>query len=133
MIGKKQINHIACNERIKEQLYICSTDNYNVLFEDLVLTGCHSILIDNFESEEQKQNVINTLGKIYLTEEKIRLPTCLDTKADVYNKPGNYTIYHIALENDNYYYNYGIYANGLLVESCSKRYLKEVSEMDIID
>jgi hypothetical protein len=41
-------------------------------------------------------------------------------------------IYHIALENDDPYMNYGIYANGLLVESCSKRYLKELSKMRIL-
>jgi hypothetical protein len=43
------------------------------------------------------------------------------------------TIWHIALENDDYYMNYGIYANGLLVESCSKRYLKELSKMEIVN
>ena len=31
-----------------------------------------------------------------------------------------FTIYNFALENDNYYSNYGVYANGLLVESASK-------------
>ena len=36
-------------------------------------------------------------------------------------------------ENDNYFGNYGIYANGLLVETCSKRYLKELSNMSLID
>jgi hypothetical protein len=28
--------------------------------------------------------------------------------------------------------NYGVYANGLLVESCSKRYLTELSNMRIL-
>jgi hypothetical protein len=71
------------------------------------------------------------LGDIYVTEKKYRLPACVDERASVYEVPGDYTIYHIALENDNYYWNYGIYANGLLVESCSKRYLKELSGMDL--
>ena len=31
-----------------------------------------------------------------------------------------------------YFMNYGIYANGLLVETCSKRYLKELSKMDLL-
>jgi hypothetical protein len=42
-------------------------------------------------------------------------------------------IYHIALENEDYYMNYGIYANGLLVETCSKRYLSELSDMVMIE
>jgi hypothetical protein len=45
----------------------------------------------------------------------------------------DYTIYHFALENDNYYMNYGVYANGLLVETCSKRYLTELSNMELIE
>ena len=61
-----------------------------------------------------------------------RLPACVDNRSSVYEVEGNYTIYHLALENENYYYNYGIYANGLLVETCSKRYLTELSNMMLI-
>lgn len=57
---------------------------------------------------------------------------CIDERTKVYQKRGYQTIYHLALENDYYYGNYGIYANGLLVESCSKRYLKELSNMTLI-
>lgn len=57
---------------------------------------------------------------------------CIDERSKVYQKQGYHTFYHLALENENYYYNYGIYANGLLVESCSKRYLKELSNMTLI-
>ena len=85
------------------------------------------------EFKEQKENTIEALGKIYVTDKKYRLPACADEKASVYEIPGSYTIYHLALENDNYFGNYGIYANGLLVESCSKRYLKELSNMLLID
>jgi hypothetical protein len=53
-------------------------------------------------------------------------------KSEVVEKEESVNIYHIALENENYYSNYGIYANGLLVETCSKRYLKELSAMDLI-
>ena len=43
-----------------------------------------------------------------------------------------FNIYHFALENDIYTYNYGVYANGLLVESCSKRYLAEIANMTML-
>ena len=56
----------------------------------------------------------------------------MDLRASIYKTPGQNTIYHLALENDNYYSNYGIYANGLLVETCSKRYLKELANMTLI-
>jgi hypothetical protein len=42
-------------------------------------------------------------------------------------------IYHIALEHHDILMNYGIYANGLLVESCSERNLRELSNMRILE
>ena len=131
-IGKKEIYHPAENSRIKSQLYRCSQNKYPELFEDLIITGCHSILVDSFESEEQKNKIIEVNNDAYGTDGKIRLPACVDLKTTVYEKEGTYTIYHFALENDDYYMNYGIYANGLLVETCSKRYITELANMDII-
>jgi hypothetical protein len=40
-IGFSEIDHPCVEERVKEQLYKCSPDNYPEVFEDLVLTGCH--------------------------------------------------------------------------------------------
>jgi hypothetical protein len=136
MIGKSEITHNALTSRIANQLYKCSQNQFPELFEDLILTGCHSILvknctsvINNIKIEEIKK--IN--GIIYLTDGMLRVPACVDEKASVYKKEGTFIIYHLALENDDYYMNYGIYANGLLVESCSKRYLKEHSNMMLIE
>jgi hypothetical protein len=42
------------------------------------------------------------------------------------------TIWHFALEHDNIYKNYGVYANGLLVESSSIRYMTELSGMQLL-
>ena len=123
MIGKREIYHPVLQERIKDQLYIYSQKEYPEIFEDLIITGCHSILVENSAkniNKEQIEKIINVNGNIYLTDDKLRLPACVDEKA------GTYTIYHIALTN------YGIYANGLLVETCSKRYLKEISNMILI-
>ena len=133
MIGKRDIYHPASNERIKEQLYICSQDKYPEVFEPLILTGCHSILVDDFVDDEQRKKTIEVNGNTYVTDRKYRLPACADLKSSIYEKKGVYTIYHLALDNDDYYMNYGIYANGLLVETCSKRYLNELSNMEIIE
>ena len=132
MIGKSKINHPAIKERIKDQLYICQKENYSELTEDLILTGAHSILIPEFKSDEQREKTIEVNGRIYVTDRMYRLPACVDKRTSVYEKEGNYEIYHLALENENYYNNYGIWANGLLVETCSKRYLKELSGMDLL-
>jgi hypothetical protein len=129
-IGKKEITHSPSSERSKEHLYKCSTTQYPGLFEDLVLTGCHSILVDKFEDDEQRDQTRKINGGIYVTDKKYRLPVCADPRASIYEKAGKYMVYHIALENDDYYMNYGIYANGLLVESTSKRFLDEYKVMD---
>ena len=133
MMGKSVMQHNADKKRIKTQLYKCSPEKYPELTEDLILTGCHSILIEEFKSEEQrKKSAEVNHGNIYVTDGLYRLPACVDTRASVYETPGEYTIYHLALEHEDYYMNYGIYANGLLVESCSKRFLKELSNMKIV-
>jgi len=130
MIGKRDMEHIGMEERIKDQLYSCKQEQYPELLEELVITGCHSILVSDFkEGERERSRDIN--GRIFVTDNKYRLPACVDMRASVYDKKGVHTIYHIALENDDYYMNYGVYANGLLVETCSKRYLKELSHMEL--
>lgn len=134
MIGKKEFIHRPTPEdRVKEQLYVCSKPEFDQILEPLVITGCHSILVGEFVSEEQRQKTIDVNGDIYLTDNKYRLPACAHHGTTVYDHPGTYTIYHLALENEDYFMNYGIYANGLLVESCSRRYLKELSNMELID
>ena len=132
-IGFKEIYNPAKDDRIKDQLYICKQNEFPELFEDLIITGCHSILVDEFNCDNQKNKIIELLGELYVTDNKYRLPACIDEKTQIYFKKGIHKIYHIALEHNDYYMNYGIYANGLLVESCSKRYLNEYSNMTLIE
>jgi hypothetical protein len=131
MIGTKPIYNPGNNDRIPNRLYRCTRENYPALFEDLYITGCHSILVPSL-TEDQWNNTKDMLGDIYVTNNHFRLMACIDEKAEPFNKEGVCNIYHIALENTNYYWNYGIYANGLLVETCSKRYLSELSNMRIL-
>jgi len=132
MIGYRSIEHGATEERIKDQLYQCSPSAYPELFEDLVLTGAHSILVDRYKDQEERQRAIDINGQIYLTDGKARLPAVADLRTTVYPVAGTYTIWHLALDHSDYYMNYGVYANGLLVETCSQRYLKELSEMTLL-
>jgi hypothetical protein len=119
-------------ERATAQLYRCDPAQYPELDEPLILTGCHSILVDTIDSEAVRDKVRAVQEYLYVTEGKLRLPACCDERAAVYGVEGDFVIYHIALENDDYFSNYGVYANGgLLVETCSRRYLKELSGMTI--
>jgi len=128
MIGVADIYNGDSSNHNDNMLYKCTSEKYPELLEDLIMTGRHSVLVDEFKGEQYSQTHA-LLGDIYVTDDKFRLPLCLDKRASPYTKEGTYTVYHVALDNDNYYWNYGIYANGLLVESCSKRYLKELSNM----
>lgn len=129
-IGSKDIAHLALrDDRIKDQLYVCSPNRFSQVTpaEPLVITGCHSILEKEFVSQQQREDTIAVNGKIYVTDNHYRIPACVHHKTDVYPVAGKYTIYHFALENDESTKNYGVYANGLLVETCSKRYFREFS------
>jgi hypothetical protein len=131
-IAKKNIHNPGTNERIKDRLYQCSKDNYPELKEDLFITGCHSILVDEI-TDKQRAEIVDKFEKIFVTEGKYRLMACVDERAKPWQQEGEHTIWHFALENNDYYMNYGVYANGLLVETASKRYIIELSKMDIVD
>jgi uncharacterized delta-60 repeat protein len=120
MIGSRVITHNAKkSSRSPSQLYMYSTHIIPELFENLVLTGCHSVLVEEYTNDSEKQRAIDVNGDTYITDDLYRLPACVDKRALVYNTPGSYTIYHFALDHEDPYMNYGVYANGLLVESCS--------------
>jgi hypothetical protein len=133
MIGYSRVYNSGKQERIKGRLYKYPENTFPGQTEELVLTGCHSRLVDNFRDDVQKQKTILVNGKIYVTDGKYRLPACLDDFAIPYDQEGTYTVYHLALDNDDYYMNYGIFANGVLVETTSKRYLKDLSKMTLIE
>jgi len=130
MIGTTSIINNS-NTKTENKLYKCTKKNYPELKEDLVITGFHSVLVDSLTSE-QRDKTTRQLGDIYLTDDKYRLMVYLDPKAEQYKKEGNFNIWHLALDNADYYMNYGIYANGLLVETTSKRYMKELSGMKLM-
>ena len=132
IIGKSQIYNSGDEVRNKDRLYRCTKDKYPELTEDLIITGRHSILVDCL-TKEQEEKTIELDGSIVETDEKPHLIIYLDEKAIPYEEEGTFTIYHLALENENYTGNYGIYANGLLVESCSKHNLKELGYMELIE
>jgi hypothetical protein len=131
MIGTSKLFNPANSERYADRLYLCSQEMYPELNEDLIITGNHSILVDKFKGDE-KEKILTKFKKIYITDKKYRLAAEFDERAVPYEVEGEFNIYHIALENESYYSNFGIYANKLLVESCSKRYLKELSNMTLL-
>jgi hypothetical protein len=111
-------------DRIRDRLYRLKTSDYPDLTEDLILTGAHSILVNKL-TEQQKEQTLEALKSIFITDDKFRLMAYLDGKSVPYEKEGTFPIYHIALESENKKINYGIYGNRLLVETCNIDYLEK--------
>jgi hypothetical protein len=131
MMGTSSIYNPGNDYRVVNRLYKCPKENYPYLFEDLYITGCHSILV-TFMSDDEWKNTKAVNGDVYVTDNHYRLIACADENAEPFNKEGFMNIYHIALLHYDMCMNYGIYANGLLVESCSIDYLIKYSNMKIL-
>jgi hypothetical protein len=117
IIGKKICKNPNSLIRIKDRLYkLAKNKYYPELKEDLILTGSHSIL-EIYLEDYKKSEIILFEGGVYFTDNLYRLPTYLDNRTDIYDDYSDSTVYNFALGDDENT-NYGIYANGLLVE-CS--------------
>lgn len=126
VIGNGKLQNPGHNERIEQRLYKCSPANYPELTEDIYLTGCHSILVSKL-TDLQEKTLVKQLGELFVTDKKYRLTAFADERAEPWASEGQYTIWHLALENDNVKMNYGVYASGLLVETCCINRLRNKS------
>jgi hypothetical protein len=129
-IGTKKLYNPENDAREKDRLYECTPEQYPDLTENLYITGCHSILVDQL-TEQQSTDTLREAQDIFITDDKYRLMAFLDERAQPWINEGTYSIYHIYLDHPDDLMNYGIYANGLLVESCSKRSMEEKSYMTL--
>lgn len=128
-IKEKLVYNPAIHHRIRHQLYKCKKEKYPELNEDLIITGCHGILVDTI-TEEHRTQINEVLGTVYITDDKYRLPACVDERTEIFDQRGDFMIYHLALEHADILMNYGIYANGLLVETTSIRYITYLANMN---
>jgi hypothetical protein len=122
-VGYTPFQNNSSHNRIKNQLYIYQKDKFAELTEDLVLTGSHSVLVKELVGDQRKM-VNEALGQIFVTEGHYRLPAYLDERAEIYQTKGPFNVYHLCLEGADPKSNHGIYANGLLAETCFIRELK---------
>ena len=126
-IGYKTLENPADAPDVRDRLYGLSSDPH----EPLYLTGRHSVLRNDL-SEDDLRIVRKYMGDVYVTENHYRVPIWLDGRAKPYTDNDSVTIWHFALENENIYHNYGVYANGILVESSSIEYMTDHSKMELL-
>ena len=110
-----------------DKIYKCSNDNYPEIFEDLYITGLHAVLVDKLTDEQLTQIKCVYNDNVFITDDKYRLPVCFDERANPHNtdEDEEVVIFHLALDHENENLNYGIFANGLLVETTSIELIKE--------
>lgn len=116
-IAHKTIENTDGDERIRNRLYVCDPGHFEELKEPLIMTGCHALLVDEITSN-QRSKMTEELGEIFITDDKYRLMCMYDEHIKPYKAKGEFTVWHVCLEHYDVEMNYGIYANGLLVESC---------------
>jgi hypothetical protein len=130
LIGHREITN-PLSVAPKKGLYWFRKSKVSGLREDLCLTGDHCVLHKSI-SDEKKDQILEHMGDIYITEDHYRVPACLDERTEPHTDNAPATIWHFALENPNAYFNYGVMANGLLVESSSIYCMYKDSNMQLI-
>jgi sugar lactone lactonase YvrE len=123
--GFKKINFIGKNCFLNDPtnyancMYKMVKTADNGLFEDLVVTGGHSVLVDDLGGHkwENEAKFTKETPKI---EDKYLLLACVSTDFTKVETTEEFTYYHFVLESDNYDEHFGVWANGILSESTSK-------------
>ena len=102
-------------------MYKMEKTETNGLIEDLIVTGGHSILVDDLG--EQKELNEQMIGE-HKIEDKYLLLAAVSKDFVKINDTNTYTYYHFILENNgNDDMQFGVWANGILSETMSKRCL----------
>jgi len=136
-IGKGTLRNPANDPDKKNRLYRFQDSKKR--YPPLYITGEHCLLYKEKDiSEAKRREVKEHMGDDYITETYHRVPACLDDKGSPYDKctsnnEGPVTIWHFALEHNNLYNNYAVWANGILVETCSIDFLTKKSNMELLE
>jgi DNA-binding beta-propeller fold protein YncE len=124
--GNKMINN---PEHFNLSMYKMEKTLENGLTEDLIVTGGHSILVDDL-GEYYAENEIRFKGTIPKIDDKFLLLCFLTKDFTQLTDTNEYTYYHLCLENNgNNDERFGIWANGILTETISKNQFTEIEQI----
>jgi hypothetical protein len=123
--SNKMINNPANN--VKCMYIMKKTDkNNSILTEDLIITGGHSILVDDLGDYKEENNKLFG-GKIQMIDDKYLLLASISKDFIKIDNKEEYTYYQFILEPEKSdEERFGVWANGLLVETPSKKYFYEL-------
>ena len=132
--GYRKID-IICTGKLRNNIYyfgkyMCKMrkTETNSLIEDLIVTGAHALLVDELSEEERlKTTEVFSKWRIpFILDEKYLLLAGISDKFEIMKEDIVYTYYHFCVENDgNDETRYGVWANGVLVETPCKKNILE--------
>ena len=118
LIGKSKLLNNPNN--FSSCMYKMEKTDTNGLIEDLIVTGGHSILVDDLgDCKDENEKIFNGTQMI---DGKYLLHSCVSKDFIKMDNNNIYTYYHFILENngdDNE--RFGVYANGILTETPPKK------------
>jgi Hint domain len=131
--GLKKIKYIGKNMLINNQtkwqqsMYKMKKTNMNNLTEDLIVTGWHSVLVDEYTDGQLVKMQEYKIPEQTLDGKKL-LVAAVNDEFEQIQDTNVYTYYHLVLEHDgDQDRRYGIYANGVLSETISENdFLKKM-------
>jgi hypothetical protein len=90
---------------------------YKMKYHDIIVTGGHSILVDELTDQDKLNNGIFNFEKNI--EDKKLLLACSSDKFEKIEDNLQYDLFHLVLEDEDIHKHYGIYiTDGILSESC---------------
>jgi hypothetical protein len=96
---------------------------YKMKETGLMITGGHAILVDKLTPSEEKETIEK--WDLKYIDDKVLLMCAYSDKFNQQLDDQEYTYYHFCLENDgDELVRYGVYADGVLVETPSEKYIK---------
>jgi len=123
--GYRKIDLIGKNRMINNPdtwhgcMYKMKKTAQNGILEDLIITGGHSVLVDDLG--EYKQQNEEKFGGTQMIDDKYLLLSAISNDFTKIEGVQSYTYYHFTLENDgNDDQRFGVWANGVLTETPSK-------------
>ena len=118
LIGKNPM--INNPEKFNECMYKMEKTEDNGLLEDLIVTGGHSILMDDLWDLKEENDKI--FGSTQMIDDKYLLLSAVSKQFIKLENTNLYTYYHFILENNgNDDERFGVWANGILTETPSKK------------
>jgi len=138
--GYKKINLIGKGSFINNVnkpatcMYKLEKTEQNNLTDDLIVTGKHSILVDNIPTSTLNTHFDGNLNNVQKIDNKFLIHSSICKLFDKIEDSDKYTYYHLVLENDDESENtrYGIWANGILSETTCLKDFKD-SNLNIIE